>query len=59
VGALSVVFWKYGKKAHPDVEIFGLYELVPGFIAAAIAIVVVSLGTQSIVKPKDYGQNAA
>ncbi|MFV0432351.1 MAG: sodium/proline symporter PutP [Alphaproteobacteria bacterium] len=59
VGALTVVFWIYGKKAHPDVEIFGLYELFPGCIAAAIALVVVSFGTQSIVIPKDYGQNAA
>lgn len=36
VGGLTVLIWK-------QLELFGLYELVPGFIFSAIAIIIVSL----------------
>ncbi|MCX4025276.1 sodium/proline symporter PutP [Endozoicomonas sp. SM1973] len=44
VGGVTVVVWK---QLSGDVfELFGLYEIVPGFILATIAIVVTSLATK-------------
>ncbi|MFP8965723.1 sodium/proline symporter PutP [Pokkaliibacter sp. CJK22405] len=42
VGGITVVIWK-----HLDGGIFDLYEIIPGFILATIAIFVVSLLTQA------------
>ena len=36
VGAITVIVWKH-------FSLFGLYEIIPGFIFASIAILVVSL----------------
>jgi sodium/proline symporter len=42
-GALSVIIWKY-------YELFGLYEIIPGFIISSMTIIVVSLWDK---KPAD------
>jgi len=41
VGALTVILWK-------QIDTWGLYEIIPGFLLASIAIIVVSkLGSPS------------
>lgn len=45
VGAAMIFIWKYGIARLGGV--FGIYELLPAFIAACIAIVVVSLATKA------------
>lgn len=44
-GALTVLVWDYFDK-NSQIAIFDVYELLPGFVFALIAIVVVSLLTQ-------------
>lgn len=45
VGTLTVIIWEALSKVKilANVEILGLYEIVPGFILASLAIIVVSL----------------
>lgn len=46
VGAATVLFWIYGPVTVNDQPLSALiYEIVPGFIASAVAIVAVSLAT--------------
>jgi sodium/proline symporter len=50
VGGVTVVVWKYLSEKEID-AIFKLYEIVPGFILATIAIVVVSAASGGPRKP--------
>ncbi|WP_108650149.1 sodium/proline symporter PutP [Dongshaea marina] len=43
VGAIMVLVWIFGHSQWPQSVIFSLYEIIPGFILASLALVVVSL----------------
>lgn len=45
VGGLTAVAWPMLAKAYESVEIFGLYELLPGFLLSTLAIVIATLAT--------------
>ncbi len=48
VGAVTAIVWKFVFAANfPDVTIFKLYEIVPGFVLSLITIVVISLLTKA------------
>jgi sodium/proline symporter len=48
IGALTAIIWKFVLAANfPEVTIFKLYEIVPGFLLSLITIVVVSLLTKA------------
>lgn len=48
VGAVTAIVWKFVFAAKfPDVTIFKLYEIVPGFVLSLITIVAVSLLTKA------------
>ncbi len=43
VGAAVVIGWIWAHSTWPNSTLFSLYEIVPGFILASIALVIVSL----------------
>lgn len=48
VGAATAIIWKFVLAANfPEVAIFKLYEIVPGFVLSLITIIVVSLVTKA------------
>lgn len=53
VGGIVTFTWPFLKKAYPDVWLFYVYELLPGFLVAIITIYLVTKGAKKQVATQD------